>query len=347
LLSQIGFDILYFNSLEDKVIDQIDTDNKFSIKFEFAKKIPISPFPKKESLLKIETPAFIAENIVDLNEENDDINIIRPWQYKDYKVKSISLKTGFEELFNIWNLPAKERQGFKIEKESVFIPNVLTKINGIDENIALYWGRVGKLLKVKESFILPIDRMPILKRVNRPNCKEYIDNRGLINKDRIKKARDHNLIYLSTAKQDNILDKANELIEKDYLLLDKDMNLRINIVQTIFDLNKDIIKLIQIFDYPFNIPKVFIYDTSEKIFSVEDCILVLLLHMLGIDIVIMTPSGFNNIETYVNTSIIDIHNLEKLEFNLDYPKDIRKTIKMKKPAVNKSLKDYFKSWFIM
>ena len=54
-------------------------------------------------------------------------------------------------------------------------------------------------------------------------------------------------------------------------VIDKEFKLKI--LMTILNLDKNILQLIQQYDYPSKIPKLLIYDNNESIFSDEDSII--------------------------------------------------------------------------
>jgi hypothetical protein len=333
-LAKLGFDIIYINSENDKIFDLVDKLYICGVKFEFKQKTLLKEFPKEEKLETIETAASIAENRID-NFENDSTGlIIKPWQFNNYNVKAKHLRTGLEELFSIWKLNAKDRNGFEIEKNKIIVPNIFVKINGTESDLENYWQKIMNLLKLKEDYFIFVDKFPISHKNNvNIEMRGLININGFLNVEKIKKSSNYNLKFLKTSMQNNILEKANELIEKKYLLYVNDYNFKMKIINTILNLDKKVLRLLQIFDYPFLVPKVIIYDNSEKILSEEDCITLALLNALGLDIAIITPSGYNNIENYINSDLISIQNLENLKFDLNYPKDVKKILGHKKTSV--------------
>jgi len=81
-------------------------------------------------------------------------------------------------------------------------------------------------------------------------------------------------------------------------------------------LEKRYLDLLQKFDYPLQIPKLVIFDGDESTFTDEDIIIITFLHMIGFDIVILTPTGYNNIESGVDPYYYDTHKLEDFKFDL-------------------------------
>jgi len=52
--------------------------------------------------------------------------------------------------------------------------------------------------------------------------------------------------------------------------------------------------------------------------SRSDAAFLLLLNQFGIDLILYNPTGHNDIENYLETSLFDIHWLEDVVFDLEY-----------------------------
>jgi len=83
------------------------------------------------------------------------------------------------------------------------------------------------------------------------------------------------------------------------------------------NLDKEILELIQTFDYPNKIPKLIIFDNDENVFSEEDAIVLAFLNLMCFDILIFTPTGYNNIESRIIQKYYDIHKLEKIKLDFE------------------------------
>jgi len=77
--------------------------------------------------------------------------------------------------------------------------------------------------------------------------------------------------------------------------------------------------LVEIFDYPGDIPKLIFYDGTKDVFSDEDAIIIAFLNLFGIDIVIFTPTNYNNIELKLKHDLLDVHQLPSVHLDLKAP----------------------------
>lgn len=344
-LSKIGFDILYFNSFSDEELDEIDPEKSYGIKLEFDRKVPNKPFPTTESIVTKETSAYRAERNIETAVNADNVDLFRPRQFEDYGVKSIPLKTTYEELFLLWNNEARHRSGFRVYNNTVFIPNIFAKINGTHKNIALYWTDIMKLVKENGDFVHIIGRVPFSKPAARTvDYRTLFTNNGLYDKEKVRNCADYSLSYLKTSIQELLLEKANEMIQKEYFNFGIDLNVKIRILSTLLSLDKELIKLLQRFDYPLSVPKLLIYHNDDRIFCMEDYITLAFLNSVGLDIVVFSPTGYNSIENGIKSSLFDTHNLEDVRFDLQPSKELAKEMKKRQAKEQYGIMDIFRGW---
>ncbi|WP_443663763.1 YceG family protein, partial [Clostridium sp.] len=100
---------------------------------------------------------------------------------------------------------------------------------------------------------------------------------------------------------------------------------QVDIFSVLINLDKEILELLQSFDYPEEVPKIVIYNNEENgNLSFEDCIMLAFMDSMGIDIIIYNPSGYNDIENFINPDQYDIHRLENVSFKLHFKKNADK-----------------------
>ena len=147
----------------------------------------------------------------------------------------------------------------------------------------------------------------------------YLDNSGFVDKQKLLTHSCYKFSYLKTSLQHIIIEKINYLMKTDMLKKAIDKDFKLKILMTILNADKNILQLIQQYDYPSKIPKLLIYDNNESIFSDEDSIMLCFLNLFGFDISILTPTGYNNIEGKIQDKFYDTHRLEEVNFNLPLP----------------------------
>lgn len=318
-LSKIGCDVLYINSYSDGAFLEIDKENTYSNIIELNTKSPLKDFPKREIISRTETIAFKASNEIEQIIYDEESGLYKPWQFENYNVEPVTLKTTYDELKILWNEEARMRTGFKIENGTIYIPNIFAKISGITEDINIYWKDLSYFKSTGANLF--ISNLPFTE-INYSKHDLYrlsylINNDGYLNEDSLIKSEFYKFSYLKTSLQKTIIKKINDIFELPLFKKEVNKEFKLKILMTILNIDKNLIELLQSFDYPFKIPKLIIYSKNENSFSDEDSIIITFLNLIGFDILIITPTGYNNIENQIPRKYYDIHKLEKINLNLE------------------------------
>lgn len=317
LLSLLGTDILYYNSSGDDKFNLITDINKYSTFLDYPNKQSIKPFPVSLNVQRQETIAYKASTEIHEILHNEDMGSYAPWQFEDYNPVPCTLKTTYDELFIVWNEEARFRTGFEVKNGLILIPNIFAKINGTNPDLSIFWNNLDLLRQNKKLTIFK-PAIPFTIESNYPVDLSLLNKDGSFNPDKVRSSKAYKLAYLRTAVQHLILDKINQLVlSTDIFKYEIQQNFKFKILYTILNIDREYLDLIQNFDFPLSIPKLVIFDSSEQLFSPEDIIIISFLYLLGFDIVILTPTGYNNIENDVNEKYYDIHKLSNFKFGLN------------------------------
>ena len=116
----------------------------------------------------------------------------------------------------------------------------------------------------------------------------------------------------------------------DYdLIVDGGPDLPAAMLPVLMNLDKELLRLLQRFDFTRAIPKILIVDVTEAVFSLEECILLAFLNLTGFDIAVFTPTGYRNLEKHIRPDSFDTLTAGEYRFDLTVP-DLRR------PATPKS-----------
>ncbi|MCY6484930.1 hypothetical protein OW763_11310 [Clostridium aestuarii] len=320
-LSKIGCDVLYINSYEDNIFTAIDKNQEHTKLLKLNTISQLKEFPSEEIIIRQETTAFKASQEISNVIFNEEDGLYKPWQFENYKTSPLTLKTTYDELRLLWKEEARMRPGFKIENQTVYIPNLFAKVSGVHSDLNIYWNEFSEL-KTSENVIF-VPKIPYTKtnysKQDLYRLQYCIDKDGLIIKENLFKNNLYKFSYLKTSLQNAIIDKTNQLLKLSIFKNSTDNQFTLKTLMTILTIDKEILELIQKFDFPFKIPKIIIYDNDENIFSDEDSIILAFLNLIGFDIIIFTPTGYNNIEAKILEKYYDIHKLENIKFDLQIP----------------------------
>jgi hypothetical protein len=325
LLSTLGCDILYFNPQDSVVFEAVDKANVFSKKIAYSKKAQLKDFP--ETLReRVKTTAYTAREELNKTLFSEGSNFYRPWQFTDYRIEAVTLRTTYEEV-NIWSKEkAMIRDGWRVENGTVFIPNIFAKINGTHGNIDKYWKEVNEILNQKNTKFyidLPIlDIVPLeygkLEQVYPSRFGSQFDTEKLL------KAPWWKFKELRYGLQRNMAERIKELCLDPVVKSPENVDLRdiqVDIFSVLINLDMKHLQILQGFDYPDEVPKIIIYNNEQNgNISYEDSILLTFMNAMGVDILIYNPSGYIDIEEYVHNGVYDIHHLEERSFNLTFKK---------------------------
>ena len=86
------------------------------------------------------------------------------------------------------------------------------------------------------------------------------------------------------------------------------------------NIDREILKILQKYDFTKDIPKIIIIDTIEDTFSKVECIQLVLYNLLGFDILVYTPTGYKNLETYISTNAFETFTMNEFMYNVRIPR---------------------------
>lgn len=338
IMSKLPVDILYINPNKNnvKTFEKVEIEEKgkiIELKNSSEEKMQ---FPNKEIKLRVSTVAYQAEKELDTI-LYQDTGMYRDKQFKT--CETITLKTTYEEIGILWEQEAKYRPGFKTERGKVTVPNIFAKISGVkDGNINEYLKKIQDMITTQTIII---KHLPYIKN-DTPNefysqSHKFVTNEK-INIEEIKKSKQYKYNFLNSSTQDYILSKIQEMINLKLIFKD-DPEISRKIVSILLNIDKNILKIIQQIDFTKELPKIIIIDTSENLASWQDCILLIYLNLIGFDIIIFTPTGYQNIEKYIEPNLYEEYQIGNYVYNINMPKFKKAKEKSKK---TKSLKDFFR-----
>ena len=119
--------------------------------------------------------------------------------------------------------------------------------------------------------------------------------------------------------QEHSLDKLQLLIESRAIKGTFENGTEYTITATVLNLPKEIVRLIQKFDFTKKNPKLIYFNTGEKMISLEDSILTAFLNLVGFDVVFFVPTGYQNIEKHFNKRLMEEHQVGEYVYDLQVP----------------------------
>ena len=119
--------------------------------------------------------------------------------------------------------------------------------------------------------------------------------------------------------QEYILDKLQLLIEQKVIKGTFENGTEYTVISVVLNLETNILRLIQKFDFTKKNPKLIYIITGETGLSLEDSIIVSFLNLIGFDILFFVPTGYQCIEKYFNDLAIEEHQIGEYQYDLSVP----------------------------
>ncbi|MCI8991568.1 MAG: hypothetical protein HFG80_02395 [Eubacterium sp.] len=277
----------------------------------------ITKFPKENSEVRMGTAAYHAERELDTVMYQDS-GLYRDQQYQ--KANALNLQTMYEEIRLLWNEEVKYRPNFSITDDVVNIPVICAKVSGVKDGDAhQYWQSVKELV-TGDTFV--IKKAPFIEQMApnpmRSAAVAFYKNHRLL-KQKIKEHPDYPYGFLREEVQEHILNKLEILIGQKLIRGTFENGTEYTVIATVLNLPKEIVRMIQKFDFTKKNPKLIFINSGEKLFSLEDAILTAFLNLVGFDIVFFVPTGYQCIEKYFNQKLMEEHQAGEYLYDMAVP----------------------------
>lgn len=314
LLSRLPVDVLILNpNLNTKCI----LDDKLLYEINYQNSLVVDKYPQDNAQIQIGTTAYHAERELDTIMYQNS-GIYRNQQYG--KAASISLRTMYEEIELLWNQELKYRPNFSTTNEQVNMPVIFAKVSGVKYgDLPAYWSDIRKLLVddtllIRNTpFINPTTANPI-----KSYATEFLKN-GKLQRNKIKSHNAYQYSVLREETQEHILDKLQILIDERLIKGTFENGMEYTIVATVLNMQKEMVRMIQKFDFTKKNPKIVYINTTEQNISLEDTILMAFLNLVGFDIIFFVPTGYQTVEKYFNKKVIEEHQIGEYMYDLRVP----------------------------
>lgn len=318
MMARCGIDVFYFNP--DKSVLQMVRAMNFENLTVIERKDSVSgmPFPDRLIKTKLATMAYDAERSLDNILYNDN-TMFRTHQYS-YS-RNQTLKTTYDELNLMWHQQAMYRTGFDSKNNYVIVPNLFAKISGIpDGDLQEYYKSIEFKLAPMSVYV---HRSPFFKPVNAVTRQsaEKICKGGKIDIEALSKSQLNNYTYLPDNVQYLIFSKMQEVIDSGFLSIPESDIVPL-VLTAGLNIPNNLLQIIQKFDFTKDIPKIVIVSNGKQTFEAFECILLALFNMIGFDIIVFTPTGYKNLETFLRPEAFQefVHGNFKYDF---HPRELR------------------------
>ena len=316
LLSRLPVDVLLL--VPDKNDKYVFRD-KSLYEINYEETLSVSKYPEDASELRLGTVAYHAEKELDRMLYSDS-GMYRNRQYG--RADAIVIKTMYEEINILWKQELKYRPNFEAVDVRVIMPVIFSKICGVkDGNVNDYWSNIKGLFTADTVLY---DHFPIIQagayNPLKSAATDFFRN-GRLQRDAIKKHKLYKYGVLREEAQEHILDKIQLMINKRIIKGTLESGVEYAIIATVLNLDKAIVRLIQKFDFTKTNPKIICLSLNEEVMTLEDTIFITFLSLVGFDIAVFVPTGYQTIERFFNSGvdIFDEHEEGEYMYDLKAP----------------------------
>lgn len=293
--------------LEDKMLYELN----------YSDTMTVNKFPREDADIRMGTAAYHAERELD-GILYQDTGMFRNQQYE--KAVSVTLQTMYEEIGLLWDQELKYRPNFSVIDQVVNLPVLFAKVSGVkDGDVSAYWAGIKRLI-TEDTFV--IRSVPFVKPTD-PNpmkayATQFLKNRR-VQKAKIKAHPVYQYGFLREEMQEHLLEKIQILIDQSLIRGTFENGTEYTILATALNLNKELIRLIQKFDFTKKNPKLIYINTQETMISLEDSIITAFLNLVGFDVVFFVPTGYRNVEKYFSDELMEEHQTGEYLYDLQIP----------------------------
>ncbi len=283
----------------------------------YSESLQVTRFPREHADLQLSTSAYHAERELDTI-MYQDTGMYRNQQYQ--KGVSATLKSIYEEIAILWDQELKYRPNFSVTDNVVTMPVIYAKVSGIKGGLTEpYWAGIKKLM-TPDTMV--IRGAPYL-RPNNPNpvrahAAGFLKN-GKLQREKIKSHSCYTYGVLREEMQEHMLDKLQLLLDRKMIKGIFENGTEYTAIATVLNLNKEMQRMLQKFDFTKKNPKLIYINTSDTAISLEDGILTAFLNLVGFDIVFFVPTGYQCAERYLNSKNLEEHQIGEYVYDLVIP----------------------------
>lgn len=292
-------------------------EDKLLFEKRYEQSLPLGAFPKKVENVSFGTTAFHAERDLDTI-MYQDTGVYRNRQFK--KAIPVRLKTTYEEIGILWNQEAVFRPNFETFDDRVMVPVIASRICGVPGNdAAAYWNTISGMLG-EDTFM--VTKLPYIKNTDDNPMRQLAtgflaDHR--LKSQKIKAHPAYPYSFVREEMQDYMMDKLCELLDSGIIKGTYTAGAEYSIVAAALNLDKQLVRMIQKYDFTKEIPKLVVLTTGEDIPSLEDSILTAYLSFLGFDVVIFVPTGYQSVERNFTSELFVEHQAGEYRYDLTVP----------------------------
>ena len=202
------------------------------------------------------------------------------------------------------------------------MPVIFAKISGV-KNKSTYWKNVQSFI-TKNTLV--IDKIPFSTYKDHQYLDKYCEKfllNGILQRKTIALHTEFKYGFLRKETLDYMFDKLQLLLDNKIIKGTFETGVEYYIVSIALSMPENIVRKIQDFDFTRDNPKIIYIYAGQQQISIEDAVILLYLHYIGFDILIFTPNGYQSIERYFTSMVIEEYQIGQYIYDMNVPTDIK------------------------
>jgi len=277
--------------------------------------LEVAHFPRDDATLRLSTMAATAEKDLD-SLLYADSGLYRNRQFA--RANAVTLRTTFDELFILWDQELRYRPGFAAEGASVTMPVLYAKVSGVEGGkLPAYWQRVRQLAGKDALYVRQLP-MPQEGGDFQALAQKALKN-GRVDRALLKRDRRYPFGLLREELQDHIFDKLQLMLDRRLIRGTFTNGTEYAVVAAALGMGKALLRMLQAFDFTRRSPKLVAVDAKEGGACLRDAILLTLLNLLGFDVALFVPTGYQTVERFLADNLPVEHQIGEYVYDLTPP----------------------------
>lgn len=269
----------------------------------------IIKFPTSKQIVSTTTVASKAEAEIQNVLYNGELGIFKENQYSQANVSYLNCT--YDEIKLLWHEELRMRQGFETKDNVVTLPTIYARLGGIPDGD---YSRFTQTLNDLKSDAILIQNDIYKEQAVNIFAAECMEN-GKVSVQKIRQHRAYKYAYLRDDIQIYMLSKIQELLDIGVIQGVGKNGVENILFQVVLNLPQQFVQALQNFDFTKKNPKLINVRTSTEQMSLQDSILVTYLSLLGFDILLVVPTGYNVLNTHVTRELFKNHEFGNYEYN--------------------------------
>ena len=272
-------------------------------------------FPRDDATLRLSTMAAHAQKDLDTLLYGDT-GLYRNRQFA--RGNAVTLRTTWDEVFILWDQELRYRPGFSAEEGVVTMPVLYAKVSGVEGGkLPAYWQKVRQLAEKDALFVRQLP-LALDGENYQPLALKYLKN-DRINREGLKRDRRYPFGLLREELQEHLFDKLQLMLDRRLIAGTFVNGTEYTVLATALGMGKALLRKLQAFDFTRRNPKLVCVDTREDGATLQDAILLTLLNLVGFDVALFVPTGYQTIERFLADNLPEEHQIGEYVYDLTAP----------------------------